>query len=664
MHFIKPGRKIRMTKINQLLTGKINGKQVINSATVKKQILAVATAIQILKEYPRKRTYIKEWEKYKSLRGVLLADEVGGGKTFEALSIISHAFLSIANSKQKKFRVLIIAAPAIRSKWEWRPDSDLEKYIEQTAIPKNKKQLLSSLFKTAQDNKTTQANNIVTSKKAWKNIKPNSNPRQGIWITSFGALPTTKGSSTQAMFKSDKDIKFPTEHFDYIIADEAHIVKSGYNDSDENISPTINRSAIRKIYAVQNENKKAKLLLLTATPFQNNLKEFIHMLSLVEDGKRGVGEKNRSVFEIIKSGLEILKKEIEELKTVTDITKERIHRLANSFDNEVGDLIGVENEEIKRPKEISTNGRKNGLDDFLRDVMIRNNKEPLDIISKGCDLSDEEKLQYLFFRDIITQKNEEEKEMYPVKLSQLVSSDEAFSNSLKDRKRKKYFTIKKLFKNKNLIFENKFQALIEIIDGKNLADDKKNVFVVFCRFIPTIEILQQRLNESYSSQNVFRLDGKTTNTKKRKELLEEVEKRNRETKNRIIFLVSQVGNEGLDFDGFSDTVIHFDGHYNPAVIDQRNGRIYRRGNLDRALTVKHLFLKETYDEKIKFIEQEKRKLKNFFLGDSGLEKILYKILSKEDIHEKKLLLKELEKIKFDFEPKEKYLLNKVKKILK
>jgi hypothetical protein len=66
---------------------------------------------------------------------------------------------------------------------------------------------------------------------------------------------------------------------------------------------------------------------------------------------------------------------------------------------------------------------------------------------------------------------------------------------------------------------------------------------------------------------------------------------------------------------------------------------------------RYFYLKETYDEKVEFIELEKRKLKNFFLSDSGLEKNLNKILSKEDIHEEKLLLKVLEKIKFDFELK-------------
>jgi len=645
-----------MTKISQLLTGKIDGKQVINSASVSKQKLAVANALQILEHLPN-RSIPKVWQKYNFLRGVLLADEVGGGKTFEALSIISQALLSSANNKRKRFRVLIIAAPAIRSKWEWKQETekqkwcDLKRFVEQTTLSKNKKDLLENFFQTAQ------GENIITSKYSWKHIEK---PRQGIWIASFGALPATKGSKTQAEFKRDRYIQFPTGYFDYIIADEAHIVKSGYIDSDENISTALNNSAIRKIYAVQNENAKAKLLLLTATPFQNNLNEFIHMLSLVESQN----DMNYSIVKIIAKGLVKLYDEIELLKTENGISKDRIIQLINFFDNEVGKLIGEENEEIKRPKEISTHGRRNGLDDFLRDVMIRNNKEPLDIVSTECHLNDAEKLQYLLFRDIVSNKQDEEREMFSVKLSQLVSSEPAFANSLrKPHQTGKYASIKKLFQNKHLVFENKFNALLEVIANKKMPTDKK-VLVVFCRFIPTIEELEKRLTKIYSAANVLRMDGSTSNTKGRKQLLEKVDKRNQEATTQIIFLVSQVGNEGLDFDNFSDTVIHFDGHYNPAVIDQRNGRVYRRGNLDREITVKHIYLKETYDQRIKFIELEKRKMKNFFLGDSGLEEIIKKILLKQNIQEEKLLLKELERIKFDFEPKEKYLLPSVKKLLR
>lgn len=253
--------------------------------------------------------------------------------------------------------------------------------------------------------------------------------------------------------------------------------------------------------------------------------------------------------------------------------------------------------------------------------------------------------------------------MFSIKLSQLVSSEPAFANSLRKPKQTgKYACIKKMFQNKHLIFENKFNVLLDVISNKQLPSDKK-VLVVFCRFIPTIEILEQRLKKIYSAENVIRMDGTTSNARGRKALLQRVDKRNQEATSQIVFLVSQVGNEGLDFDNFSDTVIHFDGHYNPAVIDQRNGRVYRRKNLDRKITIKHIYLKDTYDQRIKFIESEKRKMKNFFLGDSGLEEIIRKILLKENITEEKILLNELEKIKFDFEPQKKYLLPKVKKIL-
>jgi superfamily II DNA or RNA helicase len=639
-----------MPKINQLLTGKIHGKQIINSASVRKQKLAVATALQILEYFPF-RSIPKEWEKYNYLRGVLLADEVGGGKTFEALSIISKAFLDTANNKRKRFRVLIIAAPAIRSKWEWIEETDkekwcdLKKFVEQTTLSSNKKYLLENLFQTAQ------GENIIKSKKKWKLIEKS---RQGIWISSFPTLPATKGAKTEAEFKWDRYIQFPSDFFDYIIADEAHIVKSGFKDSEESIE-RLDGSAIRKIYAVQNENGNAKLLLLTATPFQNNLNEFIHMLSLVESKN----DMRYSIGKIIGEGLKKLYAEIDLLKTANGISKDKIHHLINTFDNEVGKLIGVENEEIKRPKAICTNGRRNGLDDFLRDVMIRNNKDPLDIVSTECHLNDAEKLQYLLLRDIITQKNEDAKEMFPVKLSQLVSSDDAFSNSLRDYKQKKYSTIKKLFKHKNLLFEKKYDALLTEIIKLNLID--KKVIVVFTDHIKTISILKARLSKMFT---VHRMDGETIAVPERKPFLNTLTYENQKSNEKIILLVSRVGNEGLDFDGFSNTIFHFDGHYNPAMIDQRNGRVYRGTNEPKDIFVKHIYLRETYDQRIKFIEVEKRKMKNFFLGDSSLEEIIKKILSKENIQEEKLLLKELEKIKFDFEPKEKYLLPVVKKLLR
>ena len=96
-----------MAKLKELLTGKDLCK-IYPSVSVKKQKLASAMAWQILSIYPY-RTKPIEWLKYNNLRGVILADEVGGGKTFEALSIISKAYLETANNRRAKFRVLVIS---------------------------------------------------------------------------------------------------------------------------------------------------------------------------------------------------------------------------------------------------------------------------------------------------------------------------------------------------------------------------------------------------------------------------------------------------------------------------------------------------------------------------------------------------------------------------
>lgn len=103
--------------------------------------------------------------------------------------------------------------------------------------------------------------------------------RQGIWLSSINLLPATEGKKKEARFK--KKYCFPQKAFDWIIADEAHVFRSGYLTSDENI-PALSESAIKKLYALLNSSPKAKLLLLTATPFQNNVSELIQLLTLLE----------------------------------------------------------------------------------------------------------------------------------------------------------------------------------------------------------------------------------------------------------------------------------------------------------------------------------------------------------------------------------------------
>ncbi len=642
-----------MVRIKNLITNKILKKNI----AIRTQQLATCMAWQILNDYPRKRK-TKNWEIYKNLRGVMLADEVGGGKTFEALSIISKAFLERTgiSDNSSKFRVLILANPSIRSKWLWNrdpnePDCDLLKFISQTNISKSLKNKLTDFFSSQE---------VIRSKRQWLEIQKK---RQGIWLASFTGLPATKGNKTKSEFINKKVLS--RNFFDWIIVDEAHSLKSGNMNEDEKVKLEI--AAIRKIYAVINLNDKAKLLLLTATPFQNNVNEFKHLLSLLEKT-----ENNNDLSTLtgnISKGLDKLQSELNNIQnrslSIKELTKV-LKKLEHNFDNDINALIGKGDEnKIDRPKALKASGNKNGIDDYLRDIMIRNIKEQLLIKPEAAQLDETGKLQYLLYRDLVKNSEGKKTQMFSTKLSQMVSSEDSFSKEKIDKK--KYKVITKMF-SKNLVSEKKITRLKEIIDNIKLSNGK-TVITIFISWIPTLKTIKAYLKKSGHIGQVFTLKG-DVKIDKRKQKLEKIEKANNNNikNNKIILLTSRVGNEGLDFDKFSNRVIHYDNNFNPAIIDQRNGRVYRDQNILTKkgkvvagdIEVYQLFLEETYDQRILFIEKEKRKLKNFYLGDSGLQMIFEKLINANKLKDEHEIIKILDSIRIDLTPKKKNLLQKNK----
>ncbi len=631
--------------IKNILSGKTNQ---ISKPILLKQRLAASMAWQILNIYPSKNND-NNWKYYNNLNGVLLADEVGGGKTFEALSILTKTYFKYLENGKRNFRVLIIANPAIRSKWEWRDvepkgnnECDLEKFLKQTNF-KNQYYFdkISDLF----ENET-----LVRSKNSWKDINKRIK-NKCIVLTSVQALPTTQGRKNDAEFK--RKFKFPYNKFDLVIADEAHIVKSGYLQTNEDIS-AVSGSAVRRLFAVLNSNPKAKIMLLTATPFHNNVHELIQMISIL-DHKNDSG-----VVSIVKKGLEEFNTAFNNLKTFTESTEEfklKLNNLYKATNNDINRFIENKVEKYSRPKELRKSGQKDGLDDFLRDIMIRNRKEKLTEKISLAVLNEKEKLNYLLLRDLIQTKDEDAKKMISLQLCQLVSNPESFNKSLINKRKNKdesrrsniHSDIIKYFKD-DLIYKRKYRSLLKTIESFQL--NKKKVITIFCRFIPAIERLQKDFKKD--NYHVEILHGKMKLVD-RITTLERLKGLNKKTQKKIIFVVSQVGYEGLDFDEFSNTIIHYDSHYNPAVISQRNGRVYRRGNKASDINVYHIILSETYDQRIKFIEEEKRKMKDFYLGDSNLESLFDKIYN-QDPAKKKEMFNTLKKFRIDLQPRKQYLL--------
>ena len=96
-----------------------------------------------------------------------------------------------------------------------------------------------------------------------------------------------------------------------------------------------------------------------------------------------------------------------------------------------------------------------------------------------------------------------------------------------------------------------------------------------------------------------------------------------------MFLISlKAGGTGLNLTS-ADIVIHFDPWWNPAVEDQATDRAHRLGQKNVVEVIK-LISKDTIEEKIVELQEEKRKLIANILDNEG-EAININSLTDEDI---------------------------------
>ena len=152
-------------------------------------------------------------------KGMIFADEVGLGKTIEAGLVISQYWY------EQKRRILIICPASLIKQWN---EELLDKFHLSSYVLDGK--------------------SIKSSGFCWEN---------GIYISSINTVYLNKE-------------KFTTQ-FDLIVIDEAHKLRNVYKDKG------IMAPAIKEVFNGQ------KKLLLTATPFQNNLQELFGLMSLIDD---------------------------------------------------------------------------------------------------------------------------------------------------------------------------------------------------------------------------------------------------------------------------------------------------------------------------------------------------------------------------------------------
>jgi ERCC4-related helicase len=88
----------------------------------------------------------------------------------------------------------------------------------------------------------------------------------------------------------------------------------------------------------------------------------------------------------------------------------------------------------------------------------------------------------------------------------------------------------------------------------------------------------------------------------------------------FVLLVSRVGEEGIDLQNHTRYILHYDAEWNPAKMEQREGRVDREGRKTRgAVQVRFFLLKDTYEERIFHTVMQRDAWFQVFIGSKRKE---------------------------------------------
>lgn len=138
----------------------------------------------------------------------------------------------------------------------------------------------------------------------------------------------------------------------------------------------------------------------------------------------------------------------------------------------------------------------------------------------------------------------------------------------------------------------KFDQLMEVIQEKQLEENNK--IILFSTFRHTLAYIRRKLEKTHL--RVAQIDGSVKDEQRRE--FHNRFKLPKEDENAIdILLFTEVGSEGLDYQ-FCNLMVNYDLPWNPMRIEQRIGRIDRRGQASDVVNIYNMITRGTVDADI------------------------------------------------------------------
>ncbi len=514
---------------------------------------------------------------------ILIADEVGLGKTIEA----GHILLEMYSRKEIKSS-LIICPKSLLNKWQ---DEMFDKFGFEYKIYETKE--------LAQD--------------LSHDIELN---RRSV----FGIITYDK-------LKNDRLQKLIVDQhytFDIIVCDEAHLLRNRDTQRHKAIKPIIHNSK----YAT----------MLTATPLCNGKEDLFNVLSILEPQRyhnysmflndleankpfvRALNFLNRGVSfnEVMKEltdgsiqtqyayGDEVTSSyESLDEAFMDDPLYNRVTNKLQSGEETIENRIDIQSDliELNSLNHIYSRTKKR---EVIKNRVIR---VPHDVF---VTFSAEERQRYIKEEEAVKAKYANDRDATLDLINtrrQVASSLPAYYSNIEELERGNF---------RDEFSDSKFNKLKEIISEVVVKNDNK--LIIFAFFRKTLRYLNLRLQEEFGIKCEY-MDG---STEERSSLIE----RFKTEPDFKVLISGSIGAEGLDMQ-FCDAIVNYDLPWNPMKIEQRIGRIDRIGQESDKIHIYNLVIRDTVEEVI-----YKRLLKKIRVFEESLGDLEAILLDEETLGQK------------------------------
>ena len=530
-------------------------------------------------------------------KGVLLADEVGLGKTIEASLVIAQKWA------EQKRKILLIVPASLRKQWA-------QELADKFSLPSR-----------------------ILDAKTYRELEKSGEHRP------FDTTKKIVIASYEFVVKYAEQVE--TIDWDLVIYDEAHKLRNVYK-----------KNGAKRAKVLKESLSKPFKILLTATPLQNSLMELYGLVSMIDDHHFGSEYAFKSMYvgpgQSIAS-MHTLRKRLQQIckRTLRGQVQEAGHikytnRIARTFDFAAGDeevrLYESVSAYLQRENTIGFGQRTNSLLILVARKMLGSSTAAiaqfLDKVVQRLDnlkTSDEDLFDDIEIIDEIAEEFGEELDKGVLVIDPEEIDQKKLAAEIVELKsyRDLAISIKANAKGEKLIAK-----LPEVMDEiVKLGGQKKAV--IFTESVRTQKYLADLLSEKGYEGQVVMMNGSNNDPDSRKIYSDWIKKhegteaisgsRTADMKAAIvdafksdeksIFIATESGAEGINLQ-FCSLVVNFDLPWNPQRVEQRIGRCHRYGQKIDVLVVNLLNRKNRAEKRVYELLESKFQLFSGVFGAS------------------------------------------------